>query len=50
VIKREDPHIAFLVTTVEPMALAYEKRKFGEMFAALGQEVPQLSGREAKLE
>ena len=50
VIKKEDPHIAFLITTVEPMALAYEKQKFGEMFAALGQEVPQLSGRDSKLE
>jgi DNA helicase-2/ATP-dependent DNA helicase PcrA len=50
VIKKEDPHIAFLVDTVEPMSVAFENQKYGEMFAALGQEIPQISGRDAKLE
>jgi DNA helicase-2/ATP-dependent DNA helicase PcrA len=35
-IKKEDPHIAFLVDTVEPVCRAFENRRFGEMFAAFG--------------
>ncbi|HKO45566.1 MAG TPA: UvrD-helicase domain-containing protein [Pyrinomonadaceae bacterium] len=49
IVKKEDPHIAFLVDIVEPTATAYEERKFGEMFAAIGTAVPSISGRDAKL-
>lgn len=50
VVKKEDPHIAFAIDILEPVAVAYENQKYGEMFAALGQEIPQLSGRDAKVE
>ena len=35
-IKKEDPHIAFLVDTVEPICRAFMNKRYGEMFAALG--------------
>ncbi len=36
VIKKEDPHIKFLVETLEPVCTAYENKCYGEMFRALG--------------
>lgn len=35
-IKKEDPHIAFLVDTVEPACAAFQNGHYGEMFALLG--------------
>ena len=35
-IKKEDPHIAFLVDTVEPICTAFEAKRYGELFAVLG--------------
>lgn len=35
-IKKEDPHIAFLVDTLEPVCIAYQKGHYGEMFSVLG--------------
>lgn len=35
-IKKEDPHIAFLVDTVEPVCGAFARKRYGEMFAAFG--------------
>lgn len=35
-IKKEDPHIAFFVDIVEPVCIAFEQSRFGEMFSALG--------------
>jgi len=35
-IKKEDPHIAFLVDTVEPASLAFQNGRYGEMFATIG--------------
>lgn len=35
-IKKEDPHIAFLVDTVEPVCRAFARRRYGEMFAVFG--------------
>jgi DNA helicase-2/ATP-dependent DNA helicase PcrA len=35
-IKKEDPHIAFLVDTVEPVCEAFAKKRYGEMFAVFG--------------
>jgi DNA helicase-2/ATP-dependent DNA helicase PcrA len=32
-IKKEDPHIAFLVDMVEPVCRAFECKRYGEMFA-----------------
>ena len=34
--KKEDPLIAFLVETVEPMCLAFTEKRFGDMFRILG--------------
>ncbi|QDU28882.1 DNA-dependent helicase II [Anatilimnocola aggregata] len=35
-IKKEDPHIAFLVDTVEPVCGAFARKRYGEMFAVFG--------------
>ena len=35
-IRKEDDHIKFLVEVFEPVCVAYEKKRFGEMFALLG--------------
>lgn len=35
-IKKEDPHIAFLVDTVETVLGAFERKRYGEMFAVFG--------------
>lgn len=34
--KKEDPHIKFLVDTVEPVCLAFQSGRYGEMFSILG--------------
>ena len=47
-IKKEDSHIAFLVDDVEPVCIAYEKRRFGEMFAALRGRMPAILSRADK--
>lgn len=35
-IKKEDPHMLFLMDTVESVCRAFESRRFGDMVAALG--------------
>jgi DNA helicase-2/ATP-dependent DNA helicase PcrA len=35
-IKKEDPHISFLVDTVEPMCRAFANKRYGEMLGVLG--------------
>lgn len=35
-IKKEDPHIEFLVDTVEPACEAFKNGRYGEMFATIG--------------
>jgi len=35
-IKKEDPHIAFLVDTVEPACAAFQNGRYGEMFVTIG--------------
>lgn len=35
-IKKEDPHIEFLVDTVEPVCEAFKNGRYGEMFATIG--------------
>jgi DNA helicase II / ATP-dependent DNA helicase PcrA len=42
--KKSDKHIAFFVDRLEPAFEAYEKRRFGEMFAALDTKIPQITG------
>ncbi|RJP58258.1 MAG: ATP-dependent helicase [Candidatus Auribacter fodinae] len=38
-IKKEDPHIAFFVDKLEPFCIAYENKRYGEMFSIMGQRV-----------
>lgn len=35
-IKKENPHIAFFADVLEPVCVAYENKRFGEMFTAMG--------------
>lgn len=42
-LKKEDPHIAFLADTVEPACAAFTAGKFGEMFDVIGKKVGRLS-------
>jgi DNA helicase II / ATP-dependent DNA helicase PcrA len=42
-LKKEDPHIEFLVDIVEPVCAAFSARKFGEMFSVIGRKVGRLS-------
>lgn len=39
-IKKEDPHILFLIDTVEPVCRAFTGKRYGEMFAVLGGRTP----------
>lgn len=48
-IKKEDTHIAFFVDTLEPVCSAYEAKRFGEMFAALGRRTPPIQSHKDKL-
>jgi DNA helicase-2/ATP-dependent DNA helicase PcrA len=41
-IKKQDAHIAFLLDVLEPVCIAYEKKQFGEMFAAMGSNTPAI--------
>ncbi len=41
--KKEDPHIAFLVDTIEPACTAFSAGKFGEMFSVIGKKFGHLS-------
>ena len=47
-IKKEDPHIAFFVDTLEPVCTAYENKRFGEMFAVLGRRTPGIQSHADK--
>lgn len=47
-IKKEDPYIKFLVDSVEPMCLAFEEKRFGEMFALLGRRAMAISSHDDK--
>lgn len=47
-IKKEDPHIAFLVDTIEPVCVAYEAGRYGEMFDVLGEKRPTITSKNDK--
>lgn len=47
-LKKEDPHIAFLADTVEPACAAFSAGKFGEMFSAIGRKAGNLSSLSEK--
>lgn len=42
--KKSDKHIAYFVDRIEPAFKAYERRRYGEMFAALDTKIPQITG------
>lgn len=48
-IKKEDPHIAFFVDTVEPVCTAYANKRYGEMFTALGSRTPAVRSHADKV-
>ena len=41
-IKKEDDHVAFLVDVLEPVCGAYQGKRYGEMFEALGSQSPAM--------
>jgi DNA helicase-2/ATP-dependent DNA helicase PcrA len=49
-IKKEDRHIKFLLEVVEPVSVAYEAGRFGEMFAALDTRTPIIRSYAQKAE
>ncbi|MBB6428981.1 UvrD-helicase domain-containing protein [Algisphaera agarilytica] len=42
-LKKEDPHIAFLVDTVEPVCAAFSAGRFGDMFSVIGRKARYIS-------
>jgi DNA helicase-2/ATP-dependent DNA helicase PcrA len=46
--KKEHPHISFFSDVLEPVCEAYLARKYGEMFLALGSNVPAIRGQSDK--
>lgn len=48
-IKKEDRHIAFFVDTLEPVCVAYENRRYGEMFSLLGRRTPLMASHQEKV-
>jgi len=47
--KKEDEYIAYFVDKLEPACTAYQERKFGQMFAALGGSIPAIQVKEDKV-
>lgn len=47
-IKKEDPYIAFFVDVLEPACSAYERKKYGEMVAAVGGHLPRVHSQAEK--
>lgn len=48
--KKEHPHIAYFTDALEPACDAYLSRKYGEMFRALGSNVPAIRAQSDKKE
>ncbi len=48
-IKKEDYHIKFLVDGLEPLCIAYGERRYGEMFAMLGNHTPSITCHKDKV-
>jgi len=46
--KKENPHIAFLVDTVEPVCKAYAEKRYGEMLAAIGARAAKIRSHSDK--
>jgi len=41
-IQKQDPHIAFFADTLEPVCMAYQEKRFGNIFAVLGGRSPAI--------
>ena len=41
-LKKEDPHIKFLADQLEPACAAFETKRYGDMFEALGSAMPRI--------
>ncbi len=48
-LEQKDPHIAFLLKTLEPVCTAYENKRYGDMFAVLGGHTPAIQSRADKM-
>ena len=48
-IKKEDKYVAFFVDILEPLCLAYENKKYGEMFSILGLNRQSITSNTDKL-
>jgi len=48
-LKKEDPHIKFFCDTLEPVCVAYENQRFGEMFSLLGGRTPAIRSHADKI-
>lgn len=46
--KKENNYISYFVDTLEPACTAYQERKFGQMFAALGGSIPAIQVKNDK--
>jgi len=47
--KKENEYIAYFVDKLEPACSAYQERKFGQMFTALGESVPAIQAQGDKI-
>ena len=47
-IKKEDPHIKFLMEVVEPACNAYTRNKYGEMFEVMGMRTLKINNHAEK--
>lgn len=48
-VKKENEFIAYFVDKLEPACTAYHDRKFGQMFAALGESIPAIQSQSDKI-
>ena len=48
-LKKEDRHIKFFLEVVEPVSVAYENKRFGEMFMALDAKTPAIQSHADKV-
>lgn len=46
--KKDDEYIAYFIDKLEPASTAYQERKFGQMFEALGGNIPAIRTNEDK--
>jgi DNA helicase-2/ATP-dependent DNA helicase PcrA len=47
-IQKQDPYIAFFADKLEPTCIAYQEKRFGEMFSILGSRTPAIRALDDK--